>query len=239
LNITRTLSLYLVFSVIAAMLIIFFLAITPSNPPPISFQEKIEISSLFIICCFVGIFFTVKPNWIRRYRSKFTNEERNVHSEATQSFRGHHPDCSTFQNHTIQWNNRTWCAGCFGLFIGLSMSILLTILYIATDFHPTQIITLFLFLLGLLIIPIVYGEIIYRSKHTIVHVFLNSLLPLSFFIITVAVGEITGKFIYACLTILLCFLWLDTRIQLSKWRHGFLCSNCIESCKMFTTLIYV
>ncbi len=225
-NITRTLLMYLIFSVIAAMMIILFLAMTPSNPPPISFQDKIELASLFIICCYIGIFFTIKPNWIRRYRSKLRNEDSYKHSQKTQFFKGHHPDCLTFQNHTIQWNNQTWCAGCFGLFIGLCVSILFMILYLIINFHPTQMSILFLFLVGLLIIPIIYSEIIYRSKHTIIHVFLNSLLPISFFIITVAIGEITGKFIYSFLTILLCFLWLDTRIQLSKWRHGLLCKNC-------------
>jgi len=116
----------------------------------------------------------------------------------------------------------------------LCVSIFLMILYMGMNFHPTKMMALLLLLLGLLIVPVVYSEILYRNRYAIVHVFLNSLLPLSFFVITVTVGEITGEFIYGFFTILLCFLWLDTRIQLSKWRHGLLCAHCVESCKMFS-----
>jgi hypothetical protein len=88
-------------------------------------------------------------------------------------------------------------------------------------------------LLGLLILAIVFGETFYQSQSVLLHVFINSLLPLSFFLLTIAVGEMTGQFVYGFFAVLLCFLWLDTRIQLSKWRHSLLCSMCSESCKMF------
>ncbi len=231
---TRTLLVYLAFSFIAAVLIILLVGTTPSDTRPISFLEKGGLACIFILCCIIGISFTLHPNWVRRYFSKFKDEEKNTLPQGKRSFQGHHPDCSTFQNHTVQWKERTWCAGCFGLLIGLCVSILLMILYAVTDFQFTKMMSYFLLLLGLFILPVVYVEILYRSRHAIVHVVINSLMPLSFFIITISVGGITGKFIYGFFTILLCFLWLDTRIQLSKWHHRSLCTHCFESCKMFT-----
>jgi hypothetical protein len=91
-----------------------------------------------------------------------------------------------------------------------------------------------LLLLGLFILIVVYGEIIYRSHHPMVHTVINSLLPLSFSIVTMAVVGCTGEFVYGLFTILICFLWLDTRIRLSKWRHNLLCIQCSESCKRLT-----
>ncbi|MCX6662347.1 MAG: hypothetical protein NTY91_07350 [Euryarchaeota archaeon] len=102
-----------------------------------------------------------------------------------------------------------------------------------TDYQPTNMISYLLLLLGLFILLVVYIEVLYRSRYAIVHVIINSLMPFSFFIITIAVGGLTGKFVYGFFTILLCFLWLDTRIHLSKWHHRSLCKNCFESCKMF------
>ena len=228
---------YLIFSFIAAVLIILVVGTIPSHIQPISLLEKVGLACVFIFCCIIGISFTLHPNWARRYFSKFKDEEKNTLLQVKREFQGHHPDCSTFQNHTIQWKKKTWCAGCLGLFIGLCVSILLMILYMITDFQLTNMMFILLILLGLFILPVVYVEIIYRTRYAIVHVFINSMLPLSFFIITISVGGFTGKFVYGFFTILLCFLWLDTRIQLSKWHHRLLCTNCLESCKMFTVRI--
>ncbi len=231
----RTLSLYLAFSFIAAVLITLLVIMTPDHTSPISFLEKVGLAGLFLFCCIIGISFTLHPNWVRRYFSKFKDKEKNTQQQVKRSFQGHHPDCPTFQNHTIHWNKKTWCAGCLGLFIGLCASMVLMILYVVTDFQLTNMMSYLLILLGLFILPVVYIEILYRSRYAIVHVIINSLMSLSFFIIIIAVGELTGKFVYGFFTILLCFLWLDVRIQLSKWHHGSLCKNCFESCKMFLT----
>jgi hypothetical protein len=210
---------------------------SPSDSPTIAISEKEIIAAMFIMSSVVGISFTVSPNWVRRYLPQKKNNEKNTNKEATRMFQGHHPDCHTFQNHRIQWKNKTWCAGCLGLLIGLNVSIMLMILYLLIDFRQPKMISYLLFIVGLFILTFVYFEIVYRNRHPLLHVFSNSLLPLSFFIITVAVVGLTGKLVYGFFTILLCFLWLDVRIQLSKWRHRLLCINCTEYCKMYDTSI--
>jgi len=237
LNQTRTLSMYLALSFTAAVLLTLLVVLIPPQTFSLSILDKGRIAIVFILCCIVGISFTIHPNWIRRYFPKVKNEEKNTRSSKERSFRGHHPECLTFRNHTIQWNEKSWCAGCLGLLIGLYMSIVSMLLYIIADFQLTRMMSLLLLVLGLSIVPAVYIEILYRSRYAIVHVFINSLMPVSFFIITIAVGEITGEFIYGLFSILLCFLWLDTRIHLSKSHHRSLCRNCVESCKMFTVSV--
>lgn len=230
----NTLFLYLIFSFIAALFVILLVGLTPSRASSFSFLEKSGIASAFILCCCVGISFTFKPNWLRQYISKSENQIHEMQPKGKQTFQGHHPVCLTFQNHTIQWWGKMWCAGCLGLCIGLCISIALMILYLILEFQPTQITALLLLLFGLFILVAVFVEIRHRKRHVKVHVLINSLLPLSFFIIIISVISTTGNVLFGFLSMLLCFLWLDTRIQLSKSHHSMLCRSCLESCKMFS-----
>jgi hypothetical protein len=233
LNQIRSVSVYLIFSFLATVLIGILVITSPSDTPTITISEKGVIAGVFITSCVVGISFTFYPNWIRRYYPQKKNREKNTIKEVKRLFQGHHPDCDIFQNHRIQWKHKTWCGGCLGLLIGLNVSIMLMILYLIIDFKQPKMISYLLFIIGLFILILVYFEIVYRKRHSLLHVFFNSLLPLSFFIITIAVVGLTGIVVYGFFTILLCFLWLDTRIQLSKWRHTLLCTYCTESCKMY------
>jgi len=225
--------MYLGFSLCAALLIGALVFTAPVISSTITFFDKIVIASVFIVCCLVGISFTISPNWVRRYRSQKTIQEKNQTNKENRLFRGHHPDCPVFQNHTLQWRNKTWCAGCLGLLIGLCASILFMILYLFTNFTHPKMIAFLLIFLGLFICMVVFLEVISRNNPPLVHVFTNSLVIPSFFFITVSVVDLTGKTVYGLFTILLCFLWLDTRIQLSGWRHRTVCRQCPESCKMY------
>ena len=216
---------------------ILFVVLTPSQTSLISFLEKVGLAIVFILCCIIGISFTIRPNWIRHYFPKTKNLEKNIQLDFKRSFQGHHPDCLIFKNHTIQLRGKTWCAGCLGLFIGLCSAIVIMILYLITDIQLTNVMSLLFLIFGLFTLAVVFIEILHRSRHAIVHVFINSLMPVSFFLITIAVSSITGEFIYGFFSILMCFLWLDTRIHFSKSRHRILCTECSESCKMFTVPI--
>ena len=213
--------------------VIALIELTPSQITQLSNLEKVEIAGIFIICCVFGISFTIKPNWVRHCAPELKNQKKNIQSNGERLFRGHHPDCSPFQYHTIQINGTTICAGCLGLTIGLFGAIISMIVYTITDIQQTKILSFLLLLLGLIFVLLVYIEIFYRSGSPILHVFLNSLMPLGFSLITIAVVGFTGEPLYGLFSILLCFLWLDTRIHLSKWRHKSICALCPESCKRF------
>jgi nitrate/nitrite transporter NarK len=231
---SRTVFFYLLFSFIAAILVVLFVLLTPRSSAPPTFLEKLGIASVFILSCCIGISFTLKPNWIRRYGSKVKNQDNSTPPHITKSFQGHHPVCPTFQNHTIQWRKQIWCAGCLGLLLGFCGAILLMILYSIMNLQFSRTTGLFLIFFGFFIFAVVLIEIQYQRKHTITHVVINSLLPLGFFLIIIAVQESTGDLLYSFFSLLFCFLWLDTRIQFSKTRHRVLCRNCAEPCKMFS-----
>jgi len=228
---------YLGLSVAGAALLVVFVLMTPAPTHTLVLLEKMIVAGVFIASCVVGISFSLRPNWVRLFISQKENTVKN-HSEALQrSFWGHHPDCKTFENHRVIYLDKTWCAGCLGLLIGCLLSIILMILYVVVPFQQPPTISRLLFFLGLLVMALVYLEIILGSRHSIIHVLSNGMLILSFFIITASIVELSGKVEYGLYTILLCILWLDTRIQLSRWHHRRLCSSCLQSCKIYEATI--
>jgi hypothetical protein len=62
------------------------------------------------------------------------------------------------------------------------------------------------------------------------HVVANVLLVLGFFLVTIGVLDATGTLAYGLVAIIVCYLWLDTRIQLSDYRHAGTCYSCGRGC---------
>ena len=129
--------------------------------------------------------------------------------------------------------NKTLCAGCLGLSIGAIISIILAIIYIVTIRKEPISGFYYVVFIGLIIIGLTYAEIMLPLRHAIVHVISNIFLVLSFLLITVSIFEITGNKIYGTISVIISFLWLDTRIQLSNWKHTMICEHCNETCKMY------
>lgn len=224
---------YLILSITAATLLLILTFLGSSDIKPITIDDKLLLSGVFIICCIFGISLAIRPGWFKRFTQHRQILENNKQSQKTTRKReGHHPDCHKFQNHIITIKNKTFCAGCLGLSIGSVISIFLIIIYIISTIEQPSTIFYLLIFLGLIIIGLIYLEIVLPIRHSIVHVISNATLVISFLMITIGIFEITGNKIYGLLSVLLSFLWLDTRIQLSKWRHTIICNTCKELCKI-------
>jgi hypothetical protein len=229
----KTIFYYLLLSIAAIILIFIMVLVKPITPNTITFIDKIFVAVAFFTSCIFGISIAIYPNWWRKNKH-ITNYTSNLQiAKTSRSFQGHHPDCIRFKNHTIAIRNKTRCAGCFGLIIGSIISIFLLIIYLLITPSQHLIIWYYIFFLGLLIIPFIYIEIIFSKRHRIVHVMSNSIFIFGFFCLTISVFEITGNFFYSILTIIFCFLWLDTRIQLSKQQHSKICGFCKQTCKSY------
>ena len=145
----------------------------------------------------------------------------------------HHPVCNKFRSHTIQINGMIHCAGCTGLACGASISILLMCLYFVM---PKRIPTFFFFsfiVIGLILIFSNFVQIIFHHKNAKLHLFSNILLVIGFFLIVSGMFQLTGRTIFGILGIMISFLWLDTRILLSKLQHTRLCKDCSNTCKIY------
>jgi hypothetical protein len=228
---------YLTLSVVGASLLVIFVFSIPAPLSTMVLSEKIAVATVFILCCIFGISFSLHPNWLRSFISVKDNQVKNHTYTFQRSFQGHHPDCKTFEQHRTIFHHKIWCAGCFGLLIGCVLSIFLMIFYVVVPFEQPPTISYVLLFLGLLFIAFVFLESIAESRHSSIHILSNGMLVLSFLFITISIVELSGKVMYGLFTILLCILWLDTRIKLSHWHHQRLCTSCRQPCKMYEVAI--
>jgi len=61
----------------------------------------------------------------------------------------------------------------------------------------------------------------------------NLVMPVGFFLIAIGLLESSGNAAYGLVGVVISFLWLDTRIRLSRRRHIRICSSCGEACKSY------
>ena len=226
---------YIFLSALAAILLLILIFFGPTDPNLINFSDRLLIGFIFIICCILGISLALFPGWYKKIlktRKKANINKKNV-SKNLPKRKGHHPDCDEFENHVIKINNKTICTGCLGLLMGCIISILLVFLYIVIAEWVASNMFFILFLLGLILIVFNFIEIMFPIRQKNIHIFSNILIIIGFLMIYISVFEITGSITFAILGLIMSFLWLDTRVQLSCYRHTTICSNCKKNCKMY------
>jgi hypothetical protein len=223
---------YIILSSVAVflLLLLIFFGQFKSN---INFFDRLIVAIIFIVCCLFGVSLAIYPRWYKRFKKHQDYNENNHHIIKTIELKGHHPNCNQFRNHILKIKNKFYCAGCLGLAIGSFISVLLMVFYIIIANEQISLLFQFLVIFGFIFIIITYIEIVLPLKHVIFHIISSILLVVSFFIITISIFELTGNKFYGMISILLSFLWLDTRVQLSVWHHKHICNNCNELCKMY------
>ena len=223
---------YLILSIVAGFLILLLAFFSSPNTNITRFFDRILIVGIATIGCLFGVSLATRPGWYRKSLHKNHGNNKS-NTKKIRNRIGHHPDCDRFRSHTVTINNKKICSGCLGLAIGAIIALILMIGYLFVDI-PKSIGILYLFIIsGLVIIGFVYIEIILAKRSTTIHIVSNIFLMISFLLLTIGIFEITGNRMYGVITVILSFLWLDTRIQLSKWHHSLICDNCMETCKMY------
>jgi len=222
---------YLILSIAAGFLILLLAFFSSPNTNVTTFFDRLLIVGIATIGCLSGVSLAFRPGWYRKPLHR--THSNNTNTKKIRNRIGHHPDCNRFRNHTVTINNKKICSGCLGLALGAVIAIILMIGYLFVDIpRSTEIYFLFI-ISGLVIISFVYIEILLAKRSTIIHIVSNIFLMLSFLLLTIGIFEITGNRMYGIVTVILSFLWLDTRIQLSKWHHTIICQNCEKLCKMY------
>ncbi len=225
---------YLTLSIAAAFLLLMLAFFIPSKVNTIVTYDKLVIGGAFITSCIFGISLAIWPSWHKKLViSRNHGANRQQEQKTNRKHQGHHPDCNQFQNHIIRIKNKTYCAGCLGSSVGSVISIFFMIIYLIIASNHSSTTFHFFIILGLIIIGLTYIEIMLPKRYAVIHVISNIFLVIGFLLITIGIFEITGNRIYGLTYILISFLWLDTRIQLSNWRHGLICGDCTETCKVY------
>lgn len=224
---------YLGLSVIAAVIALLLSSINYTSNKDIDINGKLLIGGAFIACCCFAASIAVYPGW---YKRRAWNGHNNVNESGSgrpqRMLKGHHPDCAFFESHRTYLRMKAICAGCLGILIGSILAIILTFYYIVFIHENLGDSAQILVSIGSLTIFLVYLEIMLSKRNTLLHITSNALMMIGFLFIIIGMLESTGNEVVGLLGILFAFLWMDTRVRISKWHHALLCSRCSEVCKM-------
>jgi hypothetical protein len=200
----------------------------------VTFNDKIIVGFAFIISCILGISMAFKPNWIHRIGEEPKSTiQKSTKQNASISREGHHPTCKNFKNHTFNINNIKYCAGCMGLAIGAVIAIISMCMYLINPLEMGRELTDIFLATGFMIIGLIFLKILTRQTTVSTHIISNTCLPLGFYLVVVGTLEYTGDVISSLIAVMISFLWLDTRIQISNWRHTVICRICENNCKVY------
>jgi hypothetical protein len=220
-------------SIIAAALLLVVFVVSSRQDHSIDSSDKLLPAAAFIASCLLCISFAVRPNWATKLVSRSSPDRDGRSSNANaRRLRGHHPDCVRFKSHRISWGGREFCSGCVGLMSGATVSILLMIIYVISDWAVPAVLSRAFIALGLGAVSIAFAEAAIGRRRPLPHLIVNSTMIVGFFMLVAAMLEATGSGVFGLLVVSFSFLWIDTRIQLSHWRHSIVCDGCPESCKM-------
>jgi hypothetical protein len=226
--------LYVILSAIGAVLLTIVALFSEAGD--ITVNDKMIVGGAFIASCVFGISLALRPGWTKgpwRVHGHITSKD-SVHGKGME-WVGHHPDCDSFRSHVLSFGKRTLCSGCTGLGLGAVMGIVLTLPYILLPVRtsvPSDIL-LGLYFGGLALVAVGFADIAFSLGGSNLHGDFNLLLILGFLFVVVAVHQLSGSVAFGLISVLVCFLWLDTRIQLSRWRHVETCRKCSKACKAY------
>ncbi len=118
--------------------------------------------------------------------------------------------------------------------MGATASILLMSLYVAFPVTLPVGALWILLGLGLAFVAAKFVETLLPLQGASSRLVSNGLLVVGFFLVVVGALELTGSVVFGVLGVVVSFLFLDTRIHLSRWRHVAACRDCDEDCKVYT-----
>ncbi|HUL40103.1 MAG TPA: hypothetical protein VLU38_07425 [Methanomassiliicoccales archaeon] len=226
----QSLLAYVLLSFTAAVLLLVMVRIESAQPSTTPLLDKAVVSSAFMASCVAGIVLSAKPGFLRG-KGKGPPIDRNQ-GPGRPRYVAHHPDCGSFDERVVVLRGRKYCGGCLGLMVGSITALALTVIYFfALDVSADE--GWVAFLAGLAIVALGLVEIASKRGTSWSHLLANALLVVGFFMVTIGALSSTGSGTYGLVALIVCFLWLDTRIQISDWRHAGTCASCGRTCGFY------
>ncbi len=223
---------YLIMSVAAAGVLIIIAIYGPSDGRTLSSFDRLVVGSAFIASCLYGILSSMNLFHLGRRSKKGRRSEMGSDAPLRRSRIGHHPDCERFQDHVVAIGGRAYCGGCLGLALGSVIALVLMVAYLpGSSISPDA--GLFIVLSGLILVAIALFETAIHSRIGSLHVLANIVLVVGFLLITVGVSGAAGMGAMGLIAVLISYLFLDTRIRISEWKHGEICGKCGQDCKSY------
>lgn len=231
-------------SLIAIILTFMLVFYTPITVQEDSVAQRLIVGSTFgSLCTFgaIAVFFpgkcsrTVNPkNW-RKATSKHYSLPNLDNAKTTSILilkltHGHHPDCGNFSDHEFKVGRKTFCAGCMGLLIGASVSLIATSLYFSSQFQIDGSAAAFLLGFGFIAIPVGFLSPIFLGKGSLIRLTTNTFFILGMSSTLLGADALLHNIHIDLYIIALNILWLITRISLSELNHSRTCAKCSRRC---------
>ena len=162
---------------------------------------------------------------------KFQNK---IHEETPDKgirFKGHHPDCNHFNDHTFLIREKKYCPGCSGLFLGAVIAVIGILLYFIEGLPFKGLYSLYgqiLFPLGVSIVFLALFMIVFLNLEKKLKFISNLALVLGSFLIMIGMVGVKKNLIMEIYFILLVIFWILTRISVSETFHENICRDCQE-----------
>ena len=228
-------------SLIGTILAFILVSYTPASQD-FSWRRPV-IGSIYALICILGAIAVFFPkNCSRIIRSKrwettptTPHKTPQIDKMRTTSFlgfkltHGHHPNCESFSNHEFQIGKKTYCAGCTGLLIGASISLVTVSAYF---FSQIQLDRVAIHLFGFGFITVLAGLLtpIFSPGRSAIRLTTNTFLILGMSSILVGADTLLHNIQIDLYLIALDILWLTTRISLSQLNHERICADCTQKC---------
>ena len=116
--------------------------------------------------------------------------------------------------------------------MGSSISLVIMAFYLLVP--PVDILLgRWLLVLGLSMVAICTTEVAWHPSAPSLHVLSNLILVMGFLVVIIGVTSSSMDVMFGLFATLICYLWLDARIQLSAWKHEKACGLCDQSCRSY------
>jgi hypothetical protein len=195
-------------------------------PQPTTYYtlQKQIILSLFIVICILGMFATICPSKCKTFM-KFQNDSKN-NVNVNARFEGHHPDCGKFSSHTLNINGKKYCPGCLGLFMGVFIAIIGTLMYYFLGYPSFY--GEISFWIGFVTVFLVLFLIVFLNLEKRLKLVSNMALVIGSFLILLGLDSVKGNLIMELFFIILVIFWILTRIVVSETSHEIICRDCLK-----------
>ena len=231
--------LYLLFSFIGLSFVVMFVYLGSSVSGNIPWRKPL-VGTAFGVVCILGIFAGVFPSRCSRTfhfrRGRQANEQNStLLPEKLQPvlFRGHHPNCGNFGPHVFRVGSTVLCAGCVGLVIGATVSVvgIAAFFFGEVSCWPSCHLIFWVGFVGVSCGLLQYH--LFNLGRSSIHLLVNAFFVFGVFLLLVGVDSIVQNAVIDFYLVILSLFWVYTRIILSQFDHRKICAACaVEECEL-------
>ena len=209
--------LYLAFSFTGlSILVLLFLF---GGGPQVFLPYQAQVTgTVFMAICLVGLIASVSPGTLHGVG----------HGSSPSITLGHHPDCGRFNGHIIRFHGDAYCAGCTGLALGASSSIVGSVLYFYMGVYPSG--SEVIFWVGVIAVALGLIQHFIDLGSPYLHLFLNVSLVFGSFMLASSMNAAGASLFIEAYHLVLVVFWVATRIRVSQEEHILVCQACGVGC---------